>query len=72
MPASAPVGAIYATVMTTALNLLSHGTQDLYPSVFLTKRHGCSGSTVSTVVVVYNIGAIRGRLFFGTISQFVG
>lgn len=64
--------AVYAVVMMTAFNFFSHGTQDLYPSVFLKKQHGFSGSTTSTIAVVYNVGAMCGGLFFGTISQMIG
>ncbi len=63
---------IYAVVMMMGFNFFSHGTQDLYPSAFLSKQHGFDTATVSTIAVVYNIGAICGGLFFGTISQRIG
>src|SRR5271168_2046870 len=63
---------IYLVLLMTAFNWMSHGTQDVYPT-FLgsTTNHGAglSSSTVKGIVVVYNIGAIIGGLFFGTLSQ---
>ncbi len=63
---------IYAVVMMTAFNFFSHGTQDIYPSLFLEGQHKFSTNTVSTIAVIYNIGAILGGLFFGSISQRIG
>ncbi len=63
---------IYAVLLMTAFNFFSHGTQDIYPSVFLGVQHKFSSSTVSTIAVVYNIGAICGGLFFGSLSQRIG
>ena len=63
---------IYAVLMMTAFNFFSHGTQDLYPSAFLGGQHKFDGSTVSTIAVVYNIGAMAGGLFFGSLSQRIG
>jgi len=63
---------IYAVLLMTAFNFFSHGTQDIYPSVFLGVQHKFSTSTVSTIAVVYNIGAICGGLFFGSLSQRIG
>lgn len=66
---------IYLVLLMTAFNWMSHGTQDVYPT-FLgsTANHGAglSSSTVKLIVVVYNIGAIIGGLFFGTMSQRFG
>ena len=62
----------YLVLLMTAFNWMSHGTQDVYPT-FLgsTANHGAglSSVTVKWIVVVYNIGAIIGGLFFGTLSQ---
>ena len=63
---------IYAVVLMTAFNFFSHGTQDLYPSAFLGRQHGFDTGTVSTIAVVYNVGAMMGGLFFGTLSQRIG
>jgi SHS family lactate transporter-like MFS transporter len=62
---------IYAVIMMTAFNFLSHGTQDLYPT-FLQVQHKLPTSTVSTIAIFYNIGAIIGGLAFGALSQRIG
>jgi MFS transporter, SHS family, lactate transporter len=62
----------YLVLLMTAFNWMSHGTQDVYPT-FLKETHnhgaGLSPGTAAWVVVVYNIGAIVGGLFFGSQSQ---
>jgi MFS transporter, SHS family, lactate transporter len=63
---------LYAVVLMTAFNFFSHGTQDLYPSAFLGGQHGFGSGTVSTIAVVYNVGAMVGGLFFGALSQRIG
>lgn len=63
---------IYAVLLMTAFNFYSHGTQDIYPSLFLSGQHQFSPSVVSTIAVVYNIGAMIGGLFFGSLSQRIG
>jgi MFS transporter, SHS family, lactate transporter len=63
---------VYLVLLMTAFNWMSHGTQDVYPT-FLTSTayHGAglASTTVKWIVVVYNVGAIVGGLFFGTMSQ---
>lgn len=63
--------ALYAILLMTAFNFLSHGTQDLYPT-FLQKQHHFDHTTVSAIAVLYNIGAILGGLSFGAFSQLFG
>ena len=60
--------ALFAIVLMTGFNFFSHGTQDLYPT-FLQKQHGFGHGTVSTIAVIYNIGAMLGGLIFGSLSQ---
>ena len=65
----------YLVALMTAFNWMSHGTQDVYPTFLgATANHGAglASSTVKLIVVVYNIGAIIGGLFFGTLSQRFG
>jgi SHS family lactate transporter-like MFS transporter len=62
---------VYAVVLMTAFNFFSHGTQDLYPT-FLGAQRGFTTATVSTIAIIYNIGAICGGLFFGQISSRIG
>jgi SHS family lactate transporter-like MFS transporter len=62
---------LYAILFMAAFNYMSHGTQDLYPT-FLTLQHGFTSSTVSTLLIIMNIGAIAGGIFFGWLSQRFG
>jgi len=63
---------IFVILLMTAFNSFSHGTQDLYPSFFLKGQMKFSDSTVGTIAIIYNIGAILGGLTFGAISQRMG
>ncbi len=63
--------AAYAIVLMACFNFFSHGTQDLYP-LMLGAQHGFSAATISTIAVVYNIGAISGGLLFGSLSSRMG
>jgi SHS family lactate transporter-like MFS transporter len=62
---------LFAIILMTAFNFFSHGTQDLYPT-FLQKQHGFGHGTVSTIAVIYNLGAILGGITFGSLSQKLG
>lgn len=62
---------IHTVILMTAFNFFSHGTQDLYPT-FLQAQRKFDTHTVSTLVIIANIGAIVGGLSFGVISQRVG
>jgi SHS family lactate transporter-like MFS transporter len=63
--------AIYAILLMMCFNFFSHGTQDLYPT-FLRAQQKFDARTVGSIAVVYNIGAICGGLFFGSLSQRIG
>jgi SHS family lactate transporter-like MFS transporter len=63
--------AIYAILLMTAFNFLSHGTQDIYPT-FLKVDHAFKPHLVSVILVIANIGAILGGLMLGTLSQRFG
>ena len=66
---------VYLVLLMTAFNWMSHGTQDVYPTFLSSTAHqgaGLSSVTVKLIVVVYNVGAILGGLFFGTVSQRFG
>jgi SHS family lactate transporter-like MFS transporter len=63
--------AIYAVALMTALNFLSHGTQDMY-ATFLKVDHGFSPGLTGTLGVIAYIGAIIGGITFGTLSQRFG
>lgn len=63
---------VYLVLLMTAFNWMSHGTQDVYPTFLGSAANhgaGLSSVTVKWIVVVYNVGAIIGGLFFGTLSQ---
>jgi MFS transporter, SHS family, lactate transporter len=62
---------IYAVVLMTAFNFFSHGTQDLYPT-FLQVEHGLSPHAVGTIAAIYNVGAIVGGIFCGSLSERIG
>ncbi|KAJ2382720.1 Carboxylic acid transporter [Coemansia sp. RSA 2603] len=62
---------IYAVILMAAMNFLSHGSQDLYPT-FLKKQHGFSPKQATIGTVVGNLGAIVGGMFFGYISDYLG
>ncbi|KAJ2645012.1 Carboxylic acid transporter [Coemansia sp. RSA 1694] len=62
---------IYAVLLMAAMNFLSHGSQDLYPT-FLKKQHGFSPKQATVGTVVGNLGAIVGGMSFGYISEYLG
>jgi SHS family lactate transporter-like MFS transporter len=62
---------LYAVVLMSAAATFSHGTQDLYP-VFLREQHHLTVHQISTLAVIFNIGAILGCLCGGTLSQLIG
>ena len=62
---------LFAVVLMMFFNLFSHGTQDLYPT-FLEKQHGFDHHTVGLVLIVANLGAITGGLYFGHLSERIG
>ena len=61
----------YLVLLMTCMMFLSHGTQDLYPH-FLQSVHGFPTKQVSIIVIVYNIGAVLGAIFFGHLSEEIG
>lgn len=62
---------IFAVGLMTAFNFLGHGTQDLYPT-FLEIDHHLNPHEVGGIAVLYNIGAILGGLFMGSLSERIG
>jgi SHS family lactate transporter-like MFS transporter len=59
---------IYAALLMTAFNYMSHGTQDLY-ATFLEKQRGFGVSAKSMIAIVYSLGAICGGTVVGFLSQ---
>jgi SHS family lactate transporter-like MFS transporter len=62
---------IYLVLLMSLFNWMSHGTQDLYPT-FLKEGLKMSPSAASTIVLIYNAGAIIGGMTFGTLSEKLG
>lgn len=61
----------YLVALMAAMNFVSHGTQDLYPT-FLKLSKGFSVGMVSLVTIIANIGALAGGIAFGLLSDFLG
>ncbi|MGH3794156.1 MAG: MFS transporter [Pseudonocardiaceae bacterium] len=61
----------YLIVLMTLFNLMSHGTQDLYPT-FLKQGIGLSATTATWIAVIYNVGAVIGGITFGALSDRFG
>ena len=59
---------LYAALLMTAFNYMSHGTQDLYPT-YLEKQRGFGVSAKSIISIVYAMGAICGGAVVGSLSQ---
>jgi MFS transporter, SHS family, lactate transporter len=59
---------VYAALLMTAFNYMSHGTQDLY-ATFLEKQRGFGVSQKSMITIVYAVGAICGGTVIGFMSQ---
>jgi SHS family lactate transporter-like MFS transporter len=61
-------GFAYMVALMTMMNLISHGTQDMYPTFLERERH-LDPHLVASMAIFYNIGAIGGGLFFGEFSD---
>ena len=59
------------SLLMTAFNYMSHGTQDLY-ATFLEKQRGFGVSQKSIITIIYAIGAICGGTVIGFMSQRLG
>ncbi|HEV2388290.1 MAG TPA: MFS transporter [Candidatus Acidoferrales bacterium] len=58
----------YLIVLMTMMNLISHGTQDLYPT-FLGVQRRFSPHLVAAITAISMVGAILGGLAFGLLSD---
>ena len=61
----------YLVLLMTAFNLMSHGTQDVYPT-FIKKGLGMTPDTAIAIAIVYNIGAMIGGPLAGAYSERFG
>ena len=59
---------IYAALLMTAFNYMSHGTQDLY-ATYLQKQRGFNSDQTSQIAIVYAFGMICGGTIVGHLSQ---
>jgi SHS family lactate transporter-like MFS transporter len=64
--------AVYAIILMTAFNFFSHGTQDIYPNIFLGVQHHFGHATITAIALIYNAGAVIGGIGFGMLSQRIG
>ena len=63
--------AAYLVLFMTLMMFFSHGTQDLYPH-FLRSVHHLPPPTISTIAIIYNLGAVLGAIVFGHYSERIG
>jgi SHS family lactate transporter-like MFS transporter len=59
---------IYAVLLMTAFNYMSHGTQDLY-ATYLQKQRGFNSDETSQIAIIYAFGMICGGTIVGHLSQ---
>jgi SHS family lactate transporter-like MFS transporter len=62
---------LYLIVLMTAMNFLSHGTGDLYPT-FLQKQRGFDTHMTGMLAIVLNVGSIIGAVGFGQFAEAIG
>jgi len=62
---------LYLVLLMAMMNLISHGTQDMYPTLLQQQRHFTPQQT-ATITIVSMVGAIAGGLLFGLLSDRTG
>jgi MFS transporter, SHS family, lactate transporter len=62
---------LYLVLLMSMMNLISHGTQDLYPT-FLQQQKHYSPHETAIITMISMVGAILGGLFFGYLSDHYG
>src|SRR5436853_3360115 len=62
---------LYAALLMTAFNYMSHGTQDLY-ATYLQKQPGFNSDQTSQIAIIYAFGMICGGTIVGHLSQNFG
>ncbi|KAI0087910.1 MFS general substrate transporter [Irpex rosettiformis] len=62
---------IYAVLLMTGFNFLSHGSQDLYPT-YMQDSKGFSSHDATVATIIGNCGAIAGGVIAGWVSQYIG
>jgi SHS family lactate transporter-like MFS transporter len=59
---------LYLVLLMTMMNLISHGTQDMYPTFLQQQRH-FSPQQAASITIISMIGAIAGGILFGLFSD---
>jgi len=62
---------IYAVLLMTGFNFLSHGSQDLYPP-FMEQSKDFPEHDATVATIIGNLGAISGGIIAGWLSQYMG
>ncbi|EDK39342.2 hypothetical protein PGUG_03440 [Meyerozyma guilliermondii ATCC 6260] len=62
---------VYLVFLMSGFNFMSHGSQDLFITL-LVKQHGIGPDAKTVIMVVVNLGAICGGLFFGQLTELLG
>lgn len=62
---------VYAILLMTGFNFLSHGSQDLYPT-YLEDSKGFTQHQATVATIIGNCGAIVGGVIAGWVSQYIG
>ena len=62
---------IYLVLLMAGFNFMSHGSQDLYPTM-LENQYNFSANAVTVTQVVANLGAMTGGTIVGYLSQMFG
>ena len=62
---------LFLVLLMFSFNSFSHGTQDVYPT-FLQSNLKFDPKTVSTIAIIFNIGALAGGIVFGAWSEKIG
>jgi SHS family lactate transporter-like MFS transporter len=62
---------LYLVLLMSMMNLISHGTQDLYPTFLQQQRH-FDPHTTAVITMISMVGAILGGLLFGHLSDLYG
>jgi MFS transporter, SHS family, lactate transporter len=63
---------LYGVLMMAAFNFFSHGSQDIYPRLFLGQQLHFTHAQITNISLVYNVGAMLGGILFGFLSQKIG
>jgi len=62
---------LYLIVLMAAMNMISHGSQDMYPT-YLKQARGFSPAAVPAITALTMVGALLGGLFLGGLSDRIG